>query len=106
VISYAFMNWFRWYMSTRYHPVDYEWGRIAKMTTLAFAMYALIVAMPIENAYVSFVARFAVAATFPFALALTGFYEPRERARIAELVVEGRARAVRFVRRKPSEPAR
>jgi O-antigen/teichoic acid export membrane protein len=99
VLSYAFMNWFRWYMSTRYHPIAYEWARIAKMTTLAVAMYFGIVALPIASVYVSFVVRFAVAATFPFVLALVGFYEPRERARIAELWSDGRSRAARLLRR-------
>lgn len=104
IVAYAFMNWFRWYMSTRYHPVAYEWGRIVKMAALAAAMYFAITAIPMPNSYVSFAARFALAATFPFALALLGFYEPRERARFTELALEGRARAARLLRRQRSEP--
>jgi O-antigen/teichoic acid export membrane protein len=105
VVAYGFMNWFRWYMSTRYHPVAYEWGRIAKMTGLALAMYALIVWIPVPNLYLSFALRFALAATFPFALAALGFFEPRERARFAELWTVGRTRAVRLLRRDRTEHA-
>ena len=103
VIAYAFMNWFRWYMSTRYHPVAYEWGRLLKMTVLAVAMYFGIMAIRLPNAYASFGARFALAATFPFVLVLLGFYEPRERARIAELLTDARSRAGRFFRRQGPE---
>lgn len=103
VIAYAFMNWFRWYMSTRFHPIAYEWKRIVKMVALALGMYALIVSLPMPNAYVSFVVRFAIAATFPFALVLLGFYEPRERARLAELYVLARGRAARLLGRQTSE---
>jgi hypothetical protein len=100
------MNWFRWYMSTRYHPVDYEWGRIVKLAGLALAMYALIMSIPIPNPYVSFVVRFAIAGTFPIVLALLGFYAPRERARLAEIWTEGRARAGRLLRRQRPESVR
>jgi hypothetical protein len=90
-------------MSTRYHPIDYEWGRVLKLAGVALAMYALIVSLPISNPYVSFVVRFAIAAAYPFALALVGFYAARERARLAEIWAEGRARAGRLVRRTRPE---
>lgn len=97
VLSYAFMNWFRWYMSVKYHPIAYEWNRIAKLLGVALGMYALIVSLPMPNPYVSFGVRFAIAATFPFVLVAVGFYEPRERDRILELAAAGRARVARIL---------
>jgi O-antigen/teichoic acid export membrane protein len=92
VIAYLFMNWFRWYMSVKYHPVAYEWGRVAKLLVTALVMYAAIMAIPIANPYVSFAVRFALAATYPFVVAAAGFFEPRERARISELWASARGR--------------
>jgi O-antigen/teichoic acid export membrane protein len=86
VIAYLFMNWFRWYMSVKYHPVAYEWGRVAKLLVIALGMYAAIMAIPLANPYASFAVRFALAATYPFVVAAAGFFEPRERARISELL--------------------
>jgi O-antigen/teichoic acid export membrane protein len=85
VVAYLFMNWFRWYMSVKFHPVAYEWGRVAKLLAVGLVMYAAIMAIPIANPYVSFAVRFALAATYPFVVAAIGFFEPRERARLAEL---------------------
>ena len=86
VVAYAFMVWFRWYMSTKYHPVAYEWGRIALLLGVAGVMYTGIVLIPIANPYVSFAVRFALAATFPLVLLPLGFYTTREKTRITELV--------------------
>ncbi len=86
LIAYAFMVWFRWYMSTKYHPVAYEWGRIVLLLGVAGVMYAGIVLIPITNPYVSFAVRFALAATYPLVLLPLGFYTTREKARIRELV--------------------
>ena len=104
VIAYLFMNWFRWYMSTRYHPVPYEWGRIAKLVGLATIMYCAIVLVPIENHYLSFAIRFLVAATYPFLLALLGFFDERERVRLRELWSTGRARLRPILSREKNEP--
>ena len=92
VVAYLFMNWFRWYMSVKYHPVAYEWGRIAKLLSVGLVMYAIIMAVPIANAWVGIGVRFAIAATYPFVVAATGFFEPRERARLAELLGAARRR--------------
>ena len=86
VVAYAFMVWFRWYMSTKYHPVAYEWGGIALLLGVAGVMYTGIVLIPIANPYVSFAVRFALAATFPLVLLPLGFYTTREKTRITELV--------------------
>jgi hypothetical protein len=86
------MNWFRWYMSTKYHPVAYEWSRIAKLLGLAVVMYFVIVALPIGNVYVSFAIRFLIAATYPLLLGAIGFFDERERARLHELWALGLGR--------------
>lgn len=86
LVAYAFMVWFRWYMSTKYHPVAYEWGRIVLLLGVAGVMYAGIVLIPIANPYVSFAVRFALAATYPLVLLPLGFYTTRERTRIGELI--------------------
>ena len=86
LIAYAFMVWFRWYMSTKYHPVAYEWGRIVLLLGVAAVMYTGIVLIPIANPYVSFGVRFALAATYPLVLLPLGFYTTREKTRIRELV--------------------
>jgi O-antigen/teichoic acid export membrane protein len=99
VVAYLFMNWFRWRMSVKFHPVSYEWGRVAKLVAVALLMYAAIMALPIANPYVSFVVRFLLAATYPLVVAACGFFAARERARLAELWARGRdwslARTVR-----------
>ncbi len=99
VIAYLFMNWFRWYMSNKYLPIAYDWGRIVKLLVVAFAMYAVIVLLPIGNHYVSFAVRFGIAACFPFVLATLRFYDEREISRLSELWRAGRRRAVRVVKR-------
>jgi O-antigen/teichoic acid export membrane protein len=86
LIAYAFMVWFRWYMSTKYHPVAYEWGRIVLLLGVAGVMYTGIVLIPIANPYVSFAVRFALAATYPLVLLPLGFFTTRERKRIREIV--------------------
>ena len=90
LVAYAFMVWFRWYMSTKYHPVAYEWGRIVLLLGVAGVMYAGIVLIPIANPYVSFAVRFALAATYPLVLLPLGFYTTREKTRIRELVQRSR----------------
>lgn len=99
LIAYAFMVWFRWYMSTRFHPVAYEWRRILLLLGVAGAMYAGIVSIPIGNVYASFAIRFCLAATYPLVLAAFGFFAARERARLVELFAGARGRIVRLVRR-------
>jgi O-antigen/teichoic acid export membrane protein len=103
VVAYVFMNWFRWYMSTKYHPVAYEWSRLAKLLGLAIVMYFAIVILPIGNLYVSFAIRFLIAATYPFLLFLIGFFDERERARLHELWVLGLGRLRPRLREK-NEP--
>jgi O-antigen/teichoic acid export membrane protein len=99
IASFAFMNWFRWYMSMRYYPVAYEWGRILRLVAVAAALYAVASLVRLENPYLSFAARFAIAATYPLLVALVGFHDDRERARIAELWGSIRSR----LRRKPGD---
>ena len=103
VVAYVFMNWFRWYMSTKYHPVAYEWSRIAKLVGLAVVMYFAIVILPIGNVYVSFAIRFLIAATYPLLLFLIGFFDDRERARLHELWALGLGRLRPRLREK-NEP--
>ena len=103
VIAYLFMNWFRWYMSNKFLPIDYEWGRILKLLGVALAMYAIIMWLPIANPYLSFGVRFAIAACFPFVLAVLRFYDEREVVRLGDLWRQGRARAVRIVRRDAAD---
>jgi O-antigen/teichoic acid export membrane protein len=98
IASYAFLNVFRWYLSTRYYPVDYEWGRIVTLVAVAGALYTATTLVAISNPYVSFLLRGAIAATFPLLLLPLAFYDERERARIAELWSTGRARVARGVR--------
>jgi O-antigen/teichoic acid export membrane protein len=102
VLSYAFMNWFRWFMSTRYHPIDYEWGRLAKLAGVAMAFYAVLWWLPITNPYVSIVVRGLGASLYPVALVFVGFYDRREIGRLRELRAAGVARAKRLALRRTS----
>jgi O-antigen/teichoic acid export membrane protein len=104
VLAYLFFNWFRWYMSNRFYPIPYEWGRIVKLVAVAFALYGATQLVAFANPYLSFAGRFALAATYPFALAVLGFYDARERVRFAQLWMQGRSRAGRvlpFLRPRP-----
>jgi O-antigen/teichoic acid export membrane protein len=97
VLAYFFFNWFRWYMSNRFYPIAYEWRRIATLAALAFGLYAVTLLIRFENPFLSFAARFAVAATYPLALWAVGFFDDRERARLGELWAQGRERAGRVL---------
>lgn len=98
IAAFAFMNWFRWYLSTKYYPVSYEWGRIAKLCAVALAIYGATTLVSLPNPYLSFLVRGTIAATLPLAVLPLGFYDVRERARIAELWSVGRARLARGAR--------
>lgn len=99
IAAYAFLNVFRWYVSTRYYHVAYEWGRIAVLVVVAGLLFAATTFVSIPNPYLSFGVRGAIAAVFPLLLLPLKFYDERERGRIAELWSTGRARFARGIPR-------
>jgi O-antigen/teichoic acid export membrane protein len=86
IASFAFMNWFRWYMSTRFYPVSYEWGRIAKLIAAAGIVYFAATLVTPESPIVSLIGRFSIAICYPLVVACTGFFDVKERSRILALL--------------------
>lgn len=101
VLSFLFLNWFRWYMSTKYHPIDYEWRRLAILLGVALAMYFSISLIRPANPYLSLALRFAAASVYPLVLFAIGFFDARERATFVRLRASGLARARRLAARRP-----
>jgi O-antigen/teichoic acid export membrane protein len=98
IASYAFLNVVRWYLSTRYYHVAYEWGRIVKLVAVGLLLYGATTLVALPNPYLSFLLRGAIAAIFPLLLLPLGFYDERERTRIAEIVSTGRTRLAKVIR--------
>lgn len=103
VISYAFLNWFRYVISNRYYPVRYEWSRIVRMCVAALFLYVVANAITLDSPAASFLIKFLIAASFPFVLILFRFYEPRESARIGAAWAAIRTRIRKALGRKNGE---
>ncbi|UCG85498.1 MAG: oligosaccharide flippase family protein [Gemmatimonadota bacterium] len=73
-------------ISQRFVHVDFEFGRIGKMLTVALVLYGISLLMEVSSStYLNLAVRLLIATTFPFALVLVRFYEPEEVGKIREL---------------------
>jgi O-antigen/teichoic acid export membrane protein len=65
--------------SQRFYPIEYEWGRLARVSASALLGYLAASRLPVMPAVVGVIARgTAVVAVTGGLLALTGFFEPAE----------------------------
>lgn len=86
VISYVAMNAIRYFITTRLMPIKYEWRRVLHIILVCAALYAISRYIQIERPVYSFLARAPLAFGFPLVLAITGFYDSKERSRLKALL--------------------
>lgn len=75
----------RYFAGRKFYPVDYEWGRMLKMTLCAFALYGISLMISFENIWLSISMKTLLAASFPLLLLVVRFYEDVEKYKIREL---------------------
>jgi O-antigen/teichoic acid export membrane protein len=69
----------------RLYRINYQWGRLLKMTVVAVALYFLAASINPNSVALSLVIKFLVALSFPLILYVVGFLTTRERDRILGL---------------------
>jgi len=84
VFSYLVFNYLRFYISNRFYQVRYEWGRILKIFACAALLTFIAKMISIDNHIISAIVRGIIGLLFPFALALFGFYDEKEKRKLAE----------------------
>ncbi len=86
VISYVAMNAIRYFITTRLMSIRYEWRRVLHIILVCATLYAISRYIQIERPVYSFLARAPLAFSFPLVLAITGFYDSKEWARLKTLL--------------------
>jgi O-antigen/teichoic acid export membrane protein len=79
--SYFFMPLLAVWLSRGYFHVKYEYDRLAKIILVGVGLYFLSLLIQVENLWLSFAYRGALAASFPFILYFAGFYSREEKER-------------------------
>jgi O-antigen/teichoic acid export membrane protein len=91
LVSYLFLCALRFAASNLFFKVRYEWGRIFGMWALGAATVAAFYAIDLARGFISvgvpasMLAKLALALCFPLWLFVIGFYDERERRRMAEI---------------------
>lgn len=86
LLSYLFLLSYTFIISQRFYNVQYEYGRIMKMTILALALFAIGSAINPSSVTLSVIVKFLIAFSFPFVLYLFKFYQPEETAKLSQIV--------------------
>lgn len=85
VISYVSMNAIRYFITTHLMPIRYEWRRVLHILLVCAVLYTVSRYVQIERPIYSFLVRMPLAFAFPLVLAVTGFYDCKEQARLKAL---------------------
>jgi O-antigen/teichoic acid export membrane protein len=94
VISYAVLASVAFVLSQRFYPIQYEYGRVARVVVAGVAAYlAAVLLVPVFRlAVVGVLARgITVLVVYPAILGATGFFHVKELARMKALVAELRS---------------
>jgi O-antigen/teichoic acid export membrane protein len=89
VLSYGVLAAVSMTFSQRVYPIQYEWGRIARLAAAGFSAFAIArIVLPAEvTPAIGLLVRGAIVVlVYPLVLAATGFFEPRETARLRRLL--------------------
>lgn len=87
-LSYIAMCIIRYQISNRLMPVEYEWGRLAKITVVSLLLYGLSRGIVIAHPIVSFMARLPLTLILPIILIPLGFYDTKEQQQVKLLIKE------------------
>jgi O-antigen/teichoic acid export membrane protein len=86
LISYLFLLAYIHIISQRFYHVPYEYGRIAKMSMVALALFALGSLINPSSIMLSMSVKFLLAFLFPFILYFFKFYSAEEKAKISQIM--------------------
>jgi O-antigen/teichoic acid export membrane protein len=89
-ISYLAMPTMVVFVSRTFYHVHYEYRRLAAILFLAVALFFLSRLIRVDDRVLSFMLRGLIALSFPFVLALLGFYTNDEKMRFQRLFHQGR----------------
>jgi O-antigen/teichoic acid export membrane protein len=86
LISYLFLLAYIHIISQRFYHVPYEYGRIAKMSMVALALFALGSLINPSSIMLSMSVKFLLAFLFPFILYFFKLYSAEEKAKISQIM--------------------
>jgi len=91
-VSYFVMPLLAVWFSRGYFHVGYEYARLTKMAAVGVALYFLSLFIQVDNVWLSFAYKGALAALFPLFLYFAGFYSREEKDRVALILQKIKSR--------------
>jgi O-antigen/teichoic acid export membrane protein len=92
LVSYILLPIGSFLISTRFHVIKYEWGRITKILFVAGVIFGGSLFIDHESAYVAGVFKILALLTFPVLLWLIRFYRPQEIQKVRDVIKYARSR--------------
>ncbi len=85
VVAFTFLTIYTHVKSQRLYVVNYEVGRIVKMSVVAMILYAVSLVIDVPNLAFSLIVKMAIALSFPIILYFWRFYSEDELRKMTEL---------------------
>jgi O-antigen/teichoic acid export membrane protein len=94
VISFVYLLFVAMFFAQRLYYIPIEYRRLGKMVVAAGVLYLAAVCVNPINLLLSIIVKAAIASSYPFILALLGFYTKQEKAKVDQVIISAR-KAVR-----------